>query len=395
MERENFTERALKCIDGAAQSAISRRHEFVTPEHVVSLMMLNEGFAKAFGSQERFDRLGALMEEYLSTLDTLPEGEEFLPDPSSQFDEMMSILETNFMESSAKKADIPHLTNAILSLEDSWAARAVMAAADGRPGDFMRALIDHYAAKGVKVSESAYDTGLDPFPDYEEEEESWRRYVTCMNDRLEGRNPLIGREDELQKTIRVLCRKEKNNPLHVGEAGVGKTALVWGLARMIEDGNVPERLRGSKVYMMDMTSLLAGTQYRGDFEKRIKDIMDGVAAEAGNNIVYIDEIHMLVGAGASSGDAMDASNMLKPYLESGNIRFIGSTTYEEYNRQFSKSKGLARRFRKIDIEEPSQEEAVNILMQLKPRYEEFHGVEYTEEGLRFAVEGSARHITDR
>ncbi len=224
---------------------------------------------------------------------------------------------------------------------------------------------------------------------------AWRKLVTCMNEHYKRYNPLIGRELELKRTIQVLCRRDKNNPLHVGEPGVGKTALVWGLARLIEENNVPKRLNGSKIYQLDMGTLLAGTQYRGDFENRIKQIMDGIQEESENNIVYIDEIHTLVGAGATGEGAMDASNMLKPYLESGKIRFIGSTTYEEYNRHFSRSKGLIRRFQQIDILEPSVDEAKNIIRQLKPRYEEFHGVEYAADAISFAVEASAKHINDR
>ena len=216
-----------------------------------------------------------------------------------------------------------------------------------------------------------------------------------MNDVLDQKNPLIGREAELERTIQVLCRRDKNNPLHVGEPGVGKTALIYGLAERINSGRVPERLKGSKIYMLDLGTMLAGTQYRGDFEKRIKMVMDGVAGENTNNIVYIDEIHNLVGAGAVGESSMDASNMLKPYLERGDLRFIGSTTYEEYNRHFSRSKGLVRRFQQIDILEPSIDEAVNILMQLRPRYEEFHHVKYDDEALRYAVEASAKYINDR
>ena len=193
----------------------------------------------------------------------------------------------------------------------------------------------------------------------------------------------------------MLCRRDKNNPLHVGEPGVGKTALIYGLAARINAGNVPDRLKGSSIYMLDLGTMLAGTQYRGDFEKRIKQVMDGVAGEGKNNIVYIDEIHNMVGAGAVGESSMDASNMLKPYLERGDLRFIGSTTYEEYNKYFSRSKGLVRRFQQIDILEPSIDEAVNILMQLRPRYEEFHKVVYEDEALRYAVEASAKYINDR
>ena len=175
----------------------------------------------------------------------------------------------------------------------------------------------------------------------------------------------------------------------------GKTALVWGLARMIEEGKVPERLKGSRIYQLDIGTLLAGTQYRGDFENRIKQIMDGIQEESHKNIVYIDEIHTLVGAGATGEGSMDASNMLKPYLESGSIRFIGSTTYEEYNRHFSRSKGLVRRFQQIDIPEPTPEETKHIVRQLREQYEKFHGVTYDEAALDFAVDASYKFVNDR
>ena len=216
-----------------------------------------------------------------------------------------------------------------------------------------------------------------------------------MNDLYERHNPLIGREHELARTIQVLCRRDKNNPLHVGEPGVGKTALIWGLARMIEEGRVPERLKGSRIYQLDIGTLLAGTQYRGDFEHRIKQIMDGIQEESDRNIVYIDEIHTLVGAGATGEGSMDASNMLKPYLEAGTIRFIGSTTYEEYNRHFSRSKGLVRRFQQIDIPEPTPDETKHILRQLRTQYEQFHGVTYDDAALDFAVDASYKFVNDR
>ena len=216
-----------------------------------------------------------------------------------------------------------------------------------------------------------------------------------MNDQCYHHNHLVGREREMERTIRVLCRRDKNNPLHIGEPGVGKTALVWGLAQLIEKDQVPSRLKGSHIYQLDLGTLLAGTQYRGDFENRIKMIMSGIEKESTNNIVYVDEIHTLVGTGATGDSAMDASNLFKPYLESGNIRFIGSTTYEEYNRYLSRSKGMIRRFQQIDIAEPSIDEAKEILRQLKPSYEYFHGVEYADDAIDFAVEASAKHITDR
>ena len=313
---------------------------------------------------------------------------------------MSRVIETavqSVASSSAKALDIPHLVKGLLALKDSWAAYLLRDSLFGKESHFMSHLINFYdfddqlKEAGIRDSEDG-SSG---------EQAAWRRLVTCMNGLYGQHNPLIGREEELQRTIQVLCRRDKNNPLHVGEPGVGKTALVWGLARMIEEGRVPERLIGCKIYMLDMGTLVAGTQYRGDFENRIKQIMDGVAAdqdypaEPVANIVYIDEIHTLVGAGATSDSALDASNMLKPYLEAGTIRFIGSTTYEEYNRHFARSKGLIRRFQQIDISEPTVEEAKHILRQLQPSYETFHGVKYADEAIDFAVEASAKHVSDR
>ena len=223
---------------------------------------------------------------------------------------------------------------------------------------------------------------------------SWRDFVLCINEHLADHNPLIGRDSELDRTIQVLCRKDKNNPLHIGEPGVGKTSIVYGLAQRIEDGNVPESLRGSRIYQLDLGSLIAGTQYRGDFEKRLKAVMKGIAAEKGA-ILYIDEIHNIVGAGQIGEGSMDASNLLKPYLEGGKVRFIGATTYEEYNRYIMRNKGLMRRFQQVAINEPSIEETIKILQMLKDGYESFHHVKYDDDALEYAVSGSARHITDR
>lgn len=222
----------------------------------------------------------------------------------------------------------------------------------------------------------------------------WHKLVTCISDKVDQHNPLIGREKELDRTIQVLCRAEKNNPLHVGEPGVGKTALVFGLAKLINENQVPDRLKGARIYGMDIGQMLAGSQYRGDFEKRIKMVMDGAAKE-GNVIIYIDEIHNMIGAGRGSDGGPDASNMLKQYLEAGNIRFIGSTTYEEYNRYMAKSKGIVRRFQQIDIKEPSVDEAIKILEGLQHKYNIYHGVTYRKDALEYAVRASDKYISNR
>ena len=222
----------------------------------------------------------------------------------------------------------------------------------------------------------------------------WHKLVTCISDKVDQHNPLIGREKELDRTIQVLCRAEKNNPLHVGEPGVGKTALVFGLAKLINENQVPDRLKGARIYGMDIGQMLAGSQYRGDFEKRIKMVMDGAAKE-GNVIIYSDEIHNMIGAGRGSDGGPDASNMLKQYLEAGDIRFIGSTTYEEYNRYMAKSKGIVRRFQQIDIKEPSVDEAIKILEGLQHKYNIYHGVTYRKDALEYAVRASDKYISNR
>ncbi|MBL8672206.1 MAG: AAA family ATPase, partial [Alphaproteobacteria bacterium] len=207
-------------------------------------------------------------------------------------------------------------------------------------------------------------------------------------------DPLIGREAEVERTIQILCRRTKNNPLYVGDPGVGKTAIAEGLARKIVKGEVPTVLANAVIYALDMGALLAGTRYRGDFEERLKAVLSEIDQHPGA-ILFIDEIHTVIGAGATSGGAMDASNLLKPALQSGNLRCIGSTTYKEYRSHFEKDRALVRRFQKIDVNEPSVEEAVKILLGLKPYYEEHHKVRYTQDAVRATVDLSARYIGDR
>ena len=355
------------------------------PEHLLAVLIEDDNFNAALNIFYTPQVLSERVEAFLNQVDSIPENIEYEPEISAQMGQVIEFAVQEVAMSSAESIDIPHLVGGILHLEESWAAFLLKDSLYHKEPNFMSQLINFYE----------FDDHLQSPKEKKDGSAAWRKLVTCMNEHYKRYNPLIGRELELKRTIQVLCRRDKNNPLHVGEPGVGKTALVWGLARLIEENNVPKRLNGSKIYQLDMGTLLAGTQYRGDFENRIKQIMDGIQEESENNIVYIDEIHTLVGAGATGEGAMDASNMLKPYLESGKIRFIGSTTYEEYNRHFSRSKGLIRRFQQIDILEPSVDEAKNIIRQLKPRYEEFHGVEYADDAISFAVEASAKHINDR
>ena len=382
------TERAGRVIKSALGYCKTLRNEFVMPEHLLLALVEDSNFNSALAAYCSPLTFANKIEDFLDDIEVVPQDIEYHPELSIQTGQVIDNAIKHVENSGAESIDITHLVKGLLELKDSWASYFLKDSIGDNEQYFMQELIDYCEYDDMIFDANNDDEAKSP-------KSSWKQLVTCMNDNYQMHNPLIGRDHELKRTIQVLCRCDKNNPLHVGEPGVGKTALVWGLTRLIEENKVPKRLQGSKIYQLDMGTLLAGTQYRGDFEKRIKQIMDGVQGESDNNIVYIDEIHTLVGAGAIGDGAMDASNMLKPYLESGKIRFIGSTTYEEYNRHFSRSKGLIRRFQQIDITEPSIDEAKNIIMQLKPRYEDFHGVKYTDDAISFAVEASAKHINDR
>ena len=223
--------------------------------------------------------------------------------------------------------------------------------------------------------------------------EPWEELVTCINDTYTHHNPLIGRKAELDRTIRILCRKDKNNPLFIGEPGVGKTAMIYGLTKMIEDGDVPQWLLHQRIYALDMSSIMAGASYHGEFEKRMKMVLEG-AYKRGNCILYIDEIHNIMDAGGGNS-SINAAEMLKPYLEDGRVRFIGCTTYQDYNKSIANKKAIARRFANIDIKEPTTDEAVEIITALLPRYEQHHGVKYSDDAVRYAVEQSNALINDR
>ena len=378
------TQRTVKVLNDTMKCCKEYRHEFIMPEHLLWVLTDEFTFNRVLNIFYSSDTFIERLEERLEAIETVPDDRDYDPEASVQLSQVIDIACQQVMNSSAKALDVPHLVMGILQLKESWACYLLKDALYGKESNFLSELVSCYEFDDHLEEETG-----------EKHEAAWRRLVTCMNDLYERHNPLIGRENELARTIQVLCRRDKNNPLHVGEPGVGKTALIWGLARMIEEGRVPERLKGSRIYQLDIGTLLAGTQYRGDFEHRIKQIMDGIQEESDRNIVYIDEIHTLVGAGATGEGSMDASNMLKPYLEAGTIRFIGSTTYEEYNRHFSRSKGLVRRFQQIDIPEPTPDETKHILRQLRTQYEQFHGVTYDDAALDFAVDASYKFVNDR
>ena len=383
----NNSKNLANAIKQAIEDCDFWRHEFVTPEHVLYAFASQDQFASAceWLPHDASWLITQLEKEFLS-MEVVPETQKLVIEGSQQFSEMMSLAIKQAQYSDQDTLDVPHVVAAMLMLNDSQAAYLLDQFTGDEKGEFMQSLVSAYAVDETGEGAEGDGDANSPAP--------WRKLVTCVNDTYAAHNPLIGREAELERTMQVLCRKDKNNPLHVGEPGVGKTALIYGLTALIERGEVPERLRGAHVYMMDMGTMVAGTQFRGDFEKRIKMVMEGLAQE-GNAILCIDEIHNLIGAGRNGDASLDASNMLKPYLESGAIRFIGSTTYDEYNRYIAKQKSLVRRFQQIDIAEPSVDDAIRIVEGLRPSYEKFHGVKYAAGVVEFSVRSAAKHIRDR
>ena len=401
-----LSEHLQKLLTDASVLASVNRNKLVTPEHVLLTALNDEVVVAALNAVTSDALISHVAEKLRQRIAGMESFQADDPDPvimfSYQYQEMVKGLAQQCANSGNDMADVPHLLNEIMDLDDSYAANClqVLVGKENR-GDFLAALSD--SSEDASNSDDEWGEDLDFLGDEANQEPgernsrqsaSWRDYVLCINDHLADHNPLIGRETELDRTVQVLCRNDKNNPLHIGEPGVGKTSIVYGLAQRIQDGHVPESLQGSRIYQLDLGSLIAGTQYRGDFEKRLKTVMNGIAAEKGS-ILYIDEIHNIVGAGQTGEGSMDASNLLKPYLEGGRVRFIGATTYEEYNRYIMRNKGLMRRFQQVPIDEPSIDETIKIVQMLKPAYEEFHQVRYDDDALNFAVTGSARHITDR
>ena len=384
MEQTKYLQDA---INQAILQAKSDRVEFVCPEHLLVGLMMQDPFKHALFYESGADEkvFTESLYAYLAHMERVPNNIQYELMLSSQMNRMMSTALECAIGAEVELLDVPHVVNAMLRLENSMAHNLIEKTIQCSNGELISSLTEAYE----------WEADMDEMFDHEETgQEPWRQFVLCMNDHLEERNPLIGRQEELERTIQVLCRRGKNNPLHVGESGVGKTAIVWGLAALLESGKVPERLKGFRIYEMDLGSLIAGAQFRGDFEKRLKAIMEGIQRE-GNAIVYIDEIHNLVGAGQNGEGAMDATQMLRPYMEDGDIRFIGSTTYQEMNRYMGKQRGLMRRFQQIDILEPSKEEAVKILEGLQKKYEKYHHVTYEDGVMEYAVDMSSKFISDR
>ncbi len=389
-------------MDDALKQARFFDHEFIMPEHLLLSLLRQYSFCQAL-QEEGVDSLKMHEDlvEWLAKQERVPATVKYLPEPSSLFKTMFGTACALAAAADRRLVNVTHFVQAMIGLQNSEAAFLLGKAVGDRQGEFLASVDSFYPLEGEAAEANMgimddYDEG-----DYEDDEEGerrqpqdWHQLVTCISDMVEEHNPLIGREQELDRTIQVLCRAEKNNPLHIGEPGVGKTALVYGLAKLINEDKVPKRLKGARIYGMDMGLMLAGAQFRGDFEKRIKMVMEGAAKE-GNTIIYIDEIHNMIGAGRGSDGGPDASNMLKQYLEAGDIRFIGSTTYEEYNRYMAQSKGIVRRFQQIDVKEPSVDETIKILEGLQYKYNKFHNVTYRKDALEYAVHASAKYISNR
>lgn len=392
-------------MDDALKQARFFDHEFVMPEHLLLSLLRQYSFCQAL-QEEGVDSLKMHEDlvEWLAKQERVPATVKYLPEPSSLFKTMFGTACALAAAADRRLVNVTHFVQAMLGLQNSEAAFLLGKAVGDRQGEFLASVDSFYPLEGEAADANMGISGdYDDYDDddYDDDEEGrhrqpqdWHQLVTCISDKVEQHNPLIGREQEQDRTIQVLCRAEKNNPLHIGEPGVGKTALVYGLAKLINENQVPERLKGARIYSMDIAQMLAGAQYRGDFEKRIKMVMEGATKE-GNCIIYLDEIHNVIGAGRGSDGGPDASNMLKQYLEAGDIRFIGSTTYEEYNRYIAQSKGIVRRFQQIDIKEPSEAEAIKILDGLQYKYNKFHNVTYRKDALEYAVHASAKYISNR
>ena len=401
MDSMGLTRYMSALMDDALKQARFFDHEFIMPEHLLLALLRQFSFCQAL-QEENVDclKMHEDLVNWLAKQERVPSTIKYLPEPSSLFKTMFGTACALAVTADRKLVHVTHFVQAMLGLQNSEAAFLLGKAIGDRQGEFLASVDSFYPLEG-----DASDTGImsdemdDEYDDDYDEEgrnmpDDWHQLVTCISRKVDEHNPLIGREQELDRTIQVLCRAEKNNPLHIGEPGVGKTALVYGLAKLINEDKVPDRLKGARIYSMDIGQMLAGAQYRGDFEKRIKLVMAGAANE-GNVIIYIDEIHNIIGAGRGSDGSLDASNMLKQYLEAGDIRFIGSTTYEEYNRFMAKSKSITRRFQQIDIKEPSEEETIKILEGLQYKYNKYHGVTYRKDALEYAVRASAKYISNR
>lgn len=380
----NLSSDAAAILRDSIIYATEHHYEYVTPEILMLLMCNNPDFRAAF--EECGGNVSTLADDLENYSDEyIDKSETTTPELSVGVAYTLAYAGEQAVNGGRKEIDIRHIIHSIWKLENSYAVYFME-----KQGVDETELIRTLTA----ISDEKQENTGDEHEHTRHKESGWRQYAPCLNDMLEDKNPLIGREEELERTIQILCRKDKNNPLHIGEPGVGKTAITYGLAQRINDGDVPQPLKGSRIFALDMAAMVAGTQYRGEFEKRFKKVFSEISKED-KPIVYIDEIHNITGTGAIGEGGHDAANMLKPYLTDGRIRFIGATTYDEYKKRFEKNKSLIRRFANVDIKEPTEEEAVDILEGLKFKYEDFHKVIYAKDVIKYIVTMSAKHINER
>ncbi|HTV80606.1 MAG TPA: ATP-dependent Clp protease ATP-binding subunit ClpA [Steroidobacteraceae bacterium] len=385
------------CLNDAFHQAREARHEYLTVEHLLLAILDTpkvREILKACGAD--LAKLKQDLKDHLEqSTPKLDEAEDNEVQPTLGFQRVLQRAVFHVQSSGKKEVGVGNVLVAIFSEKQSHAVYLL------NRQNISRLDVVNYLSHGLsKIAEEKTDkedgAAADGDRDAEGGGSALEKYAANLNRMAqEGRiDPLIGRKLEVERTIEILCRRRKNNPLYVGEAGVGKTAIAEGLARLIVEGKVPEVLSDCTIYSLDMGSLIAGTKYRGDFEKRLKGVITELKKIPGA-ILFIDEIHTVIGAGAASGGVMDASNLIKPVLTNGELRCIGSTTYQEYRGIFEKDHALARRFQKIDVVEPSVSETIEILQGLKPRFEEHHSVKYADEALVAAAELAARHINER
>ncbi len=386
------------CLNKAFQLARDGRHEFLTVEHLLSSILETTAVKDVLRScgADVVVLAKDLLDHIEQSTPRLPEGDDREVQPTLGFQRVLQRAVFHVQSSGRKEVAVTNVLVAIFSEKQSHAVFLLSRQ------DVSRLDVVNYISHGMSKSDDEKGDAKEEAPAAAaaaaegESASALEKYASNLNKLAEeGKiDPLIGRELEVERTIEILCRRRKNNPLYVGEAGVGKTAIAEGLARRIVEGQVPEVLSGCTIYSLDLGSLIAGTKYRGDFEKRLKSVLAELKKQPGA-VLFIDEIHTVIGAGAASGGVMDASNLIKPVLSNGELRCIGSTTYQEYRGIFEKDHALARRFQKIDVVEPSVAETIEILKGLRSRFEEHHRVKYTDEALKAAAELSARHINER
>lgn len=393
----SFARELEETLHNALGEASRRRHEYATLEHLLIALIDDEHASKVMTAcGVNRDELRASVKHYLDDeLGALVADTSTDPTPTSGFQRVVQRAILHVQSSGRDEVTGANVLVALFSERESYAVYFL------QQQDMSRldavTYISHGVGKGETSAEARPPEGNEEKTEKEGKKESaLKQFTIDLNEkaRVGKVDPLIGRMPEVERTVQILCRRSKNNPLYVGEPGVGKTAIAEGLARKIIEGDVPDVLKKATIYSLDMGALLAGTRYRGDFEERLKSVVSELE-KMPDAILFIDEIHTVIGAGATSGGAMDASNLLKPALSSGTIRCIGSTTYKEFRNHFEKDRALLRRFQKIDVNEPTIEDTIKILAGLRSSFEGHHNVRYTPDAIKSAVELSARYIHDR